>query len=167
MRAKLVLTAVAGLGVLSLICGWPERSGDVARDLQRHVALPVAMAQQSTPPKKEAKEKLPLKGGEINKFMRAKLGAAQLVLEGLALEDYDKISEGTDTLSKLSSSEKWRVSEDPLYSQHTTEFLKIARKMKGEATKKNLDGVALNYVQLTLSCVECHRFVRTVLLADH
>src|SRR5579871_5798013 len=93
------------------------------------------------------------------KFMRNKLAASQSVLEGLALEEFDKIGEGAKALTKLSAEEQWRVTEDPLYAQHSSEFVKAAKKLKTQADEKNLDGAALSYVQLTMTCIECHRFV--------
>src|SRR5262249_52962733 len=111
-------------------------------------------------------EKALIKTPALSKFMRAKLGASQSVLEGLAIEDFDKITEGAKALEKLSAEERWRVTEDPLYSNHSSDFVRIAKKLRNQAEQKNLDGAALSYVQLTMSCIECHRFVRTVLIAQ-
>jgi hypothetical protein len=37
--------------------------------------------------------------------------------------------------------------------------------MEREARQKNLDGAALKYVELSLKCVNCHKYVRGVRMA--
>ncbi len=44
---------------------------------------------------------------------------------------------------------------------HTTAYLSLAnREIVRQAENKNIDGVALAYSQLTLSCVNCHKLLR-------
>lgn len=102
----------------------------------------------------------------LAKFMHAKLASAQSILEGLAIEDYEKIAAGATKLIAVSAAEEWQVSNDPVYSQQSEQFRSVAKLLKKQAQDKNLDGAALGYVQLALSCVECHKFVRNVLIAD-
>ena len=42
---------------------------------------------------------------------------------------------------------------------------RIAEKLEKSAKDKRLDGATLAYVDMTLSCVECHKYVRNVLIA--
>ena len=42
----------------------------------------------------------------------------------------------------------------------STEFERVTTKLAKYASEKNLEGASLMYVQLTLNCVDCHRFVR-------
>ena len=101
----------------------------------------------------------------LAKFMRGKLTAANLVLEGIATEDFDLVEKGAVQLQVISKAEKWRVTEDPLYGHHSDEFQRIIKRLQKHAEEKSLDGVSLSYVQMTMSCVECHRFVRNELIA--
>lgn len=98
-------------------------------------------------------------------FMRRKLEASQKILEGLAVEDYDMIALGARDLKGISAAAEFVVSKDMIYTQHAGEFRRIADQLERRAKEKRLDGSALAYMDLTLSCVECHRFVRNVLLA--
>lgn len=162
ISAALVISAIT-FGAIYLVRG----PLSLAEDGQpASAATTRVVAQQDQKAKKsEPKGKSPLKTAALAKFMRAKLGATQLVLEGLTVEDFDMIAKGAKELSALSKAEQWRVSEDPLYANHSAEFVRVAKKLQQQAEEKNLDGAALNYVQLTMTCIECHRFTRTVLLA--
>jgi hypothetical protein len=95
-------------------------------------------------------------------FMRGKLKHAQTVLEGLTLEDYDAIAKSSQELTLLSYAAQWQVFQTPEYVRRSAEFRRDADALKRSAEEKNLDGAALNYVKLTMRCVECHKYVRTV-----
>jgi len=94
-------------------------------------------------------------------FMRLKLGHAQSVLEGLAVEDFDKISKNSQAMVLLSHESNWKVFQTPDYNQHSEDFRRIASSMTKHAKEKNLDAVALDYVLLTTNCVQCHKYVRS------
>lgn len=117
---------------------------------------------EKAPQKEEAEEELT----ELQKLMRKKLDSSLKMLEGLAVEDFDLIKQGADELGDITKAEQWRVSNDAMYRQHSQEFRSKAFQASRMAKKSNLEGAALSYVQVTLSCVECHKWVRAVLLAD-
>lgn len=96
--------------------------------------------------------------------MQVKLGYAQSFLDGLVTEDFDKITASAESLAELSQSERWRVSNDAVYRQYSNEFERTVKQALKSAKARNLDGAALAYVQLTMSCVECHKFVRNELV---
>jgi hypothetical protein len=98
--------------------------------------------------------------------MRKKLEASQKVLEGLAVEDFDLILAGARQLKGISAAADFVVSNDPLYTQHADEFRRLADRLEKRAKEQRLDGSALSYMDMTLSCIECHRFARTVLVAQ-
>lgn len=103
----------------------------------------------------------------LAKFMRAKLKASSQILEGLCTEDYETIQKGAETLKSMSQEERWRVSNDAMYRQHSAEFRDaVDNILKAAQEKKNLDSAALAWTKTTLSCIECHRWVRNTLLAE-
>lgn len=102
----------------------------------------------------------------LQKFMRAKLGASNQVLEGLVTENFALIEMGAKKLEELSSAEQWRISNDAMFRQHSGEFRQKVGQLRTAAIDKNTDAAALAYVQTTLSCVECHKWVRAVLISD-
>lgn len=100
------------------------------------------------------------------KFMRAKLKASSQILEGLCTEDYETIEKGAEKLKSMSREERWRVSNDAMYRQHSAEFRDaVDNILKAAQEKKNLDSAALAWTKTTLSCIECHRWVRNTLVA--
>jgi hypothetical protein len=98
-------------------------------------------------------------------FMRKKLEASQSLLEGLAVEDFDMIALGARQLHTTSAAAEFMVINDPMYAQHADEFRRIVAKLQKAAKEKRLDGATLAYVDMTMSCVECHKYVRNVLIA--
>ncbi len=110
-------------------------------------------------PKKEEKKPLSV-------FMRKKLAASSMILEGLAMEDYFLIEEGARKLREMSKAEKWRVHNDPMYRQFSGEFQRITEKLSEAAKDEKLDTAALRWVDATMSCIECHQYVRKVLIAE-
>ena len=92
-------------------------------------------------------------------WMKKKLEYAEKILSGLATEDFEAIGKTARSMSKLSVLENWTRKSEPYRTQ-----LKIFGYANDElirmADDKNLDGCAVAYVQLTLSCINCHRVVR-------
>jgi hypothetical protein len=104
--------------------------------------------------------------GNVETFMRAKLEHSQKVLEGLTTEDFDMIAKGAGQMEVLSQEAAWQVLQTPEYRQQSLEFRRSAQALREAANKKNLDGAALYYVDVTLKCVRCHQYVRHVKSAD-
>jgi cytochrome c556 len=98
-------------------------------------------------------------------FMRLKLDHSQKVLEGLALEDFELVAKHSQQISLLTEDETWKVFQTLEYRHHSAEFQRITNELTKQAQKKNLDGAALAYVQMTMSCVNCHKYVRGVRMA--
>jgi cytochrome c556 len=92
--------------------------------------------------------------------MRRKLAHSEQVLAGLVTEDYQLIAQHAQHLSLLSQQTTWQVLQTPEYLDHSTEFRRAADRLTEAARKKNLDGAALAYVDVTMSCVNCHKYVR-------
>jgi len=93
-------------------------------------------------------------------FMRAKLGHSQHVLEGLALEDYDLIVRGAQELALASQASSWQVLQTEEYARQSAEFRRSCDTLRGAAKARNLDGAALAWMEVTMRCVQCHKYVR-------
>ena len=102
----------------------------------------------------------------VANFMRLKLDHAQKILEGIVLEDYEKIDKQAQHLSLLSQAASWQVLQTPEYLQHSGEFRRAANAVSAAAKDKNLDGAALAYMEMTMKCVNCHKYVRDMRLAS-
>jgi hypothetical protein len=93
-------------------------------------------------------------------MMQKKLKSAHLVLDGVAIADFKKIENGGQELIRLAKSETWQLIRSPHYEAHSADFIRTAEKLVKKAKEKNMDGTALAYVEMTLSCVRCHQYVR-------
>ena len=93
-------------------------------------------------------------------FMRAKLGHAEHVLEGLAVADYELIERAAQELSLASLDSNWQVLQTEDYVRQSAEFRRACDSLKKAAQEKNLDGATLAWVDVTLKCVQCHKYVR-------
>jgi cytochrome c556 len=93
-------------------------------------------------------------------FMRAKLSHAQNVLEGLAVEDFDLIDRGANDLALASQASSWQVLQTADYARHSDEFRRSCNALRAAAKARNLDGAALAWMEVTMKCIQCHKYVR-------
>jgi len=100
--------------------------------------------------------------GSLAKLMQEKLGSSKMLLEGIALGDFNKINRSAETLIQLSKTAEWFVYKTARYELHSNEFRRAAETILQKARDQNLDGVTLAYFDLTMSCVRCHQYVREV-----
>jgi hypothetical protein len=94
--------------------------------------------------------------------MKRKLQYSQKMLEGIALNDFDMINDNAAGLITISKQAEWMVLKTPAYELNSNEFRRAVSNVVDKAREKNIDGVALAYVEVTLSCVRCHKHVREV-----
>jgi hypothetical protein len=99
---------------------------------------------------------------KISGLMKRKLEHSQKVLEGLALNDFKAITNHAEELIAISKEAEWKVLKTPQYEIYSNDFRRTADALVKNANEKNIDGAALNYVELTLTCVKCHKHVREV-----
>ncbi len=124
-----------------------------------------APGKQAKPDKAAPADQGP-KPDNVAAFMQLKLTHAQKVLEGIALEDFDEIAKHSQAMGLLAQDENWRVYQTPEYREHSADFQRTAAKLTKAALDKNLDGAALAYLQLTMGCVNCHKYTRGVRIAQ-
>jgi hypothetical protein len=98
----------------------------------------------------------------VSELMQRKLQASQKILEGVAINDFDKIAKNAEELLTVSKLAEWRVLKTPRYDLFSGELQRTAETLIKNAKDKNLDAASLNYVDLTLTCVKCHKYVREV-----
>ncbi len=85
---------------------------------------------------------------------------SQQVLVGITLEDYGLIANNAQKLVELSNKTNWYSRQVPEYELFLNEFRRNAQELMKAGQQKNLNAASLAYVQMTLSCVSCHRFIR-------
>ena len=124
-----------------------------------------AWTQETTaprPPKKAAAQANEVKSNDVSGPMQLKLKYVQKVLEGVAVENFDQIAENAQMLGLLAQDENWQVYQTAEYRQHSADFQRRADELTKAAKRKNIDGAALAYLELTMSCVNCHKHTRSI-----
>jgi len=99
---------------------------------------------------------------DLQLFMRKKLAASSQVLEGLCTDDLNLVAEGARKLNEISKAEQWQVSNDVLYKQFSNDFQQITKDLVKAAEDDKVDRATLKWLDATVSCLDCHRFVRRI-----
>jgi cytochrome c556 len=97
---------------------------------------------------------------KLSNFMRVKLDHSQKTLEGLSKADFDVIAKHSQAISLLCEDELWMVIQTPEYRERSKEFQRSVDAITDAARKKNLEAATLAYVNATMKCVSCHKYVR-------
>jgi hypothetical protein len=97
---------------------------------------------------------------DTNALMKSKLVASQKVLEGIATEDFALIQRSATLLYGYSQTAEWAGQQPPEYNRFTTDFRRQASALVQAGRDKNVDRATVAYFQLTVSCVNCHKFLR-------
>ena len=99
---------------------------------------------------------------DLKNVMKAKLAHTHSILEGLALEDFNRVLKGAQNLSALSRADAWNVHKTPEYVKFSKDFQAVADSLAANAKTKKLEACTLDYVQLTMLCVKCHTHTRKI-----
>ena len=100
------------------------------------------------------------KASGVKDAMRQKVAYSQQVLVGLTLEDYGLIANNAEKLVELSNKTNWYSRQVPEYDLFLNEFRRNAQELMKAGQQNNLDAASLAYVQMVMSCVSCHKFIR-------
>lgn len=138
-RCILVISGIIGCGALSL--------------------LPVDARSPQAPEPEKSKSR-PKDDKAIRRFMRRKLGAMNQVMRGIVTEDYALIRRNAKAMKKMGTGVEWNIVQGPIYGNHRAAFQRSADLLVKAADEKNVDGATLVYMQMTLNCIECHRYTR-------
>jgi len=93
-------------------------------------------------------------------IMQRKLLQAQKLLEGLVQSDFSKMQAAADELAILRQKAEWMALKTRDYELFTSDFQRNIEAMQKAAKNKNLDAATLAYVDMTFTCVRCHKYVR-------
>ncbi|HWA98906.1 MAG TPA: hypothetical protein VG713_10460 [Pirellulales bacterium] len=106
------------------------------------------------------------RANDVSAFMQLKLDHSKYVLEGIVLEDYPQIAKHAQSLALLSEDAAWQVFQTPEYLRHSNEFRRAAEGLVAAAKDQNIDAATLAYMDTTIKCVNCHKYVRDVRMAE-
>jgi cytochrome c556 len=122
------------------------------------LAAPHGAAQNPAAPKEQKDQpNLPNEA----QVMQVKLKRAQTILEALAKEDFKSLEDAAGALVRISrATEFLRAYKTADYEFQARMFQKSADTLAAKSKEKNLDGATLAYVEMTMSCVNCHNSFR-------
>lgn len=106
--------------------------------------------------------KKPVSPATSSIWMQQKLKATEGVLGGLTRADFDAITANAGSMLAVGYLEAFARADTPGYRELMADFRYANKALMLAGKEKNLDGATVAYVQLTLSCVNCHKIVRDV-----
>jgi hypothetical protein len=65
-------------------------------------------------------------------------------------------------LRLISRASSWYVLDSEEYDRYSKDFQEQAADLERHAKARNLDAATLDYVRISLTCVQCHKHVRAV-----
>ncbi|QEG40567.1 hypothetical protein [Roseimaritima ulvae] len=98
---------------------------------------------------------------KLTPLMRMKLERSKAILEGLTLEQFDKIASNARALRLLSHESGWNVIQTEEYEAQSIDFRRSLKVIEKAAEDEDISRAALGYVSATVRCVECHRYMRS------
>ena len=99
--------------------------------------------------------------GPTKRLMQAKAGYAHRLLDAVVQDDFETIRDQAFRLRAVAETADWRVVDTPEYTRASDAFVGAADRLLDAARESNGDAAALAYMDVTLQCVHCHRYLRS------
>ena len=93
-------------------------------------------------------------------WMKAKMDYSSAILAAMASGDFGQVEKSADQMLKLGKVEGFIRKNNQDYRKQLKEFERVLKNLKNESQKKDMEGVAKQFGQLTFSCVRCHQILR-------
>lgn len=93
-------------------------------------------------------------------WMQKKLEYSKNILAGISTGDLDKSVASAESMRRLSLIEGFIRGRTPGYRTQLQIFEESADEIIRQGKNDNLEGAALAFTQLTVSCVNCHKQLR-------
>lgn len=119
--------------------------------------LGLMFAQES---KQEPKKDQPLK-----KMMEDKLETSKKLLGAVAQNDFAKAETNAEELSRISIELAKKFPKNEQFQEFGKEYRNELQGLLKAARKQNTEAMSLAYVKVTLSCFNCHTYVRETRMA--
>jgi len=105
-------------------------------------------------------------GPELNNVMREKLTHAQKLLEAVVTSDWASLEDHSRELERLTNDPRWTVLKYPEYARHSLAFVRAVQALRTAAAQRDLEKTPKAYMDVTLQCVECHRYLARARVAQ-
>jgi hypothetical protein len=97
--------------------------------------------------------------------MRQKLSHSQKILEAIVTSNYILLERESSALAHVTDSPAWLVLNSPEYQRLSAAFLAETRNLVDAAQQRDLDAAATHYSSLTMTCFQCHRYMKNARIA--
>ena len=101
----------------------------------------------------------------LNRVMREKLSHSQAILAAVVTSDWTALDRESRALAIVVKDPSWSVLTAPEYLRQSDVFQRALQRLIEASAKRDLDAAAAAEVSLTLSCVECHKYLARQRLA--
>jgi cytochrome c556 len=98
-------------------------------------------------------------GPALDRVMRRKLECSQKILEAVVTSRWADLEAQSKEMEALTNDPGWSVLKMPEYARHSAAFRQSVRALHDAAVKRDLEATPRAYVALTMSCVQCHRYL--------
>ncbi len=133
----------------------------MSRFAQMAAALAICLVSAGLVARSVAQEKQPASQEQpMSYWMKRKLEYSQNILSGLAKADFEAIEASAQSMLNLSKVEGFIRRQAPGYTSQVHVFEESNDEIIRQARKHNVEGAALAFTQLTISCVNCHKQLR-------
>lgn len=102
----------------------------------------------------------------LKRVMQQKLGHSQVILAAVTMSNWGEMERQSEALIQVTKDPAWMVLNTPEYARHSQAFVRAAEDLLDAARRRDLDAAPLAYVSMTLSCVQCHRYVARARVAS-
>lgn len=98
-------------------------------------------------------------GPGLNRVMQKKLVISQKILEAVVTSRWIPLEAQSKELEALTNDPGWMVLKAPEYAQQSAVFRQAVRALREAAVQRDLEATPQAYITMTLSCVQCHRYL--------
>lgn len=96
---------------------------------------------------------------QLNRVMRQKLAHSQAILGAVVTSDWATLDRESRALAKATRDPAWIVMTAPEYLRQSDAFTNALQRLIEASVRKDLDAAADAQLELTRSCVQCHRYL--------
>ena len=101
----------------------------------------------------------PAQGPDLNTVMVRKLDHAQEILKAVVTSDWVRLETHSRELEQLTRDPRWMILQYHEYRRHSDAFVGAVQELHRAAAQRDLEAAPRAYVEMTLRCVDCHRYL--------
>jgi hypothetical protein len=102
----------------------------------------------------------PAQTPDTGRLMRLKLAHSQKILEAILTSDFALLENESAALAQATKLSAWSIFYSPEYNRQSGAFVRAVDDLRDAAMRMDLEGAASSYLSLTLTCFQCHRYIK-------